>query len=153
MPFKSDSALQNIPLLKQPFKTQPQIENEDVIWSPPYTLLPVTRTNKRRALSLQEVELDDWFLILHIVTETCTICFMHEFNISFVFHIYNFWIDVLDLNQPFNWGAKIWEHFKWNSYEGFNLEDCTHRTSCNAKYVSRIVVIPAPLINLWCLVS
>ena len=30
MPFKPDLALQNIPLSKQPFKTQPQIENEDV---------------------------------------------------------------------------------------------------------------------------
>ena len=30
MPFKCDLALQNIPLSKQPFKTQPQIENEDV---------------------------------------------------------------------------------------------------------------------------
>ena len=30
MPFKRDLALQNIPLLTQPFKTQPQIENEDV---------------------------------------------------------------------------------------------------------------------------
>ena len=55
-----------------PSKTQPQIENEDVTWSPQYNML-VTRTNKRRALSLQEVELDGWFLILHIVLETCTI--------------------------------------------------------------------------------
>ena len=31
MPFKRDLALQNIPLSKQPFITQPQIENEDVI--------------------------------------------------------------------------------------------------------------------------
>ena len=45
--------------------------NEDITWSPQYNLL-VTRTNKRRALSLQEVELDGWFLILHIVLETCT---------------------------------------------------------------------------------
>ena len=30
MPFKHDLALQNIPLSKQPFKMQPQIENEDV---------------------------------------------------------------------------------------------------------------------------
>ena len=28
MPFKRNSALQKIPLSKQPFKTQPQIENE-----------------------------------------------------------------------------------------------------------------------------
>ena len=58
--------------LKTTFKTQPQIENEDTTWNPQYNLL-VTRTNKRRALSPQEVELDGWFLILHIVLETCTI--------------------------------------------------------------------------------
>ena len=64
-------ALQNIPLSKQPFQTQPQTENEDITWSPQCNL-PGTRTDKRRALSLQEVELDGWFLILHIVLETCT---------------------------------------------------------------------------------
>ena len=32
-----------------------------------------TRTNKRRALSLQKVELDGWFLTLYIVLKTCTI--------------------------------------------------------------------------------
>ena len=31
MPFKRDLALHNILLSKQPFETQPQIENEDVI--------------------------------------------------------------------------------------------------------------------------
>ena len=31
------------------------------------------------------------------------------------------WIDVLDLNRPFNWKAKIWEAFKMKlSYEGFH---------------------------------
>ena len=72
MPFKRNLALQNIPLSKQPFKMQPQIQIEDITWSPQYNL-PATRTNKRRASSLQEVELDGWFLILHIVLETCTI--------------------------------------------------------------------------------
>ena len=57
MPFKRDLALQNIPLSKQPLKTQLQIENEDVTWSPRYNM-PVTRINKRRALSLQEMGLD-----------------------------------------------------------------------------------------------
>src|ERR1700738_4496830 len=56
MPFKRDLALQNIPLSKQPFKTQPQIENEDVTRSPQYNL-PATITTKRRALSLQETQL------------------------------------------------------------------------------------------------
>ena len=72
MPFKCDLALQNIPLSKHPFKPQPQIENEDITRSPQYNL-PATRTNKRRALSLQEVELDGRFLILHIVMQTYTI--------------------------------------------------------------------------------
>ena len=33
MPFKHDSALQNIPLSNRRLKMQPQIENEDVTWS------------------------------------------------------------------------------------------------------------------------
>ena len=65
MPFKCDLVLQYIPLSKQPFIMQPQIENEDVTWSPQYNMT-ITRTNKWRALSLQEVELDSWFLILQI---------------------------------------------------------------------------------------
>ena len=57
MPFKRDVALRNTPLSKQPFKTQPQIENEDVTRRPQYNT-PVTRTNKHRELSLQDMELD-----------------------------------------------------------------------------------------------
>ena len=57
MPFKHELALQNTPPSKQPFKTQPQIENADVTLSSQYKL-PNTRTNKHRALSLQELELD-----------------------------------------------------------------------------------------------
>ena len=87
MPFNHDLALQNIPLSKRPFKTKPQSEHEDVTWSPRYNL-PTTRTNKRRALLLQEVELDGWFLILHIALETCTTLFMPMFYTSFVFHFY-----------------------------------------------------------------
>ena len=87
MPFKCDLALQNIPLSKQPFKTQPQIENEDVTWSPRYNF-HATRTNKRRAFSLQEVELDGWFLIIHTILETCTTLFMHKLNMKFRFHFY-----------------------------------------------------------------
>ena len=69
MPFKRDLALQNIPLSKQPFKTQPQIENEDVTWSPQYLICPPQEPTSIG----QEVELDGWFLILHYVLETCTI--------------------------------------------------------------------------------
>ena len=57
MHFKHDLALQNMPLSKQPFKTQLQIENEDVTWSPQYSM-SATKINKRRASSLQELELD-----------------------------------------------------------------------------------------------
>ena len=66
MPFIRNLAIQNIPLSEHPFKTQLQIENEDVTWSPQHNM-PATRTNKRRALSLQAVEFDGWFLILRIV--------------------------------------------------------------------------------------
>ena len=67
MPFERDLALQIIYLSKQPFKMQPQIENEDdATWSPQYNQ-PTTRPNEHRALLLQDVELDGWFLILHIV--------------------------------------------------------------------------------------
>ena len=72
MPFERDSALQNTPLSKQLFKTQPQIEHEDITSIPRYDM-PATRTNKRRALWLQEVELDGWFIFLHIVVKTCTV--------------------------------------------------------------------------------
>jgi hypothetical protein len=49
-------------------------------------ILHATRTNKRRALSLQESGVR-WSIL-------------------------NSWIDVLDLNQAFNWRAEIWEPFK-----------------------------------------
>ena len=110
-PFKRDLALQNIPLSQQPFKTQPQIENEDVTWSPRYNL-HVTRINKCRALSRQEVELDGWFLFLHVVLKTCTISFVHKFNTSFVFYFYILGSTSWILNQPFNWRAKIWVPLK-----------------------------------------
>ena len=71
MPFKCDLALQNMPFSKQPFKTQPLIEIEDITWSQQYNL-PAARTHKCMALSLQELELGCWFLILHIVLKTCT---------------------------------------------------------------------------------
>ena len=57
--------------LKKTLQNTTQIENDDVTWSPQYNV-HVTRIYKHRALSLQEVELHDWFLILHNVLETCT---------------------------------------------------------------------------------
>jgi hypothetical protein len=56
---------------------QPQIENENTTWSSQYNL-PATRTNKCMALSLQEVKLKGWFLILHNVLETYTIQFQAQ---------------------------------------------------------------------------
>ena len=121
MPFKHKLALQNNPLSKQPFITQPQIEKEDITWSPQYNM-PIIRTNKRRALSLQEVELDGRFLILHIVLETCTILVMYKSNTSFAFRFHilgltcwiwtNHSIKTLKFDSP----------SKWHSNEGFKLE-------------------------------
>ena len=61
----------------QPFKMQPQIENEQVTWSPQYNVL-ATRINKRRAVSLQEVELE-WLILnpshlywQHVPYNSCT---------------------------------------------------------------------------------
>ena len=75
MPFNCDLALQNIPLPKQPFKTQPQIENEGVTLLEVLDIIcpPQEPTSVGRALSLQEVELNGWFLLFHIVLQTCII--------------------------------------------------------------------------------
>jgi hypothetical protein len=87
MPFERDLAqVQNIPLSKQPFNMQPQLVNEDVTWSLQYKM-HVTRTNKRRALSLQEMELDGWFLILHMVPKTCTIYSLYFISIFLNWHL------------------------------------------------------------------
>ena len=102
---------------------QPQIGNEDVVWSP-WCNMPTTRTNERRALSLQEVELDGWFLILHIVLETCTIWFMHEFRMSFVFHFYVLRLTSWIWTGPSTEELKFESPSKRKSYEGFNLEHC-----------------------------
>jgi hypothetical protein len=56
---------------------QPQIEKEDIIWSPQYNML-ATRINKRKALPPLEMELDGPYLILHIVLETRTIYFLAQ---------------------------------------------------------------------------
>ena len=127
MPFKRDLALQIIPLSKQPFKTQPPIENEEVTWSPQYNL-HVTRTNKRRALSLQKVESHDWFLILHIVLELCTIYFIHKFDMSFVFHFYILGLTSWIWTSVSTEGLKFESPSKWNSYEGFNLDHWFHHS-------------------------
>ena len=93
---------------------------EDITWSPQYNL-HATRTNKRRALSLQEVEVDAWFLILHIVLETCTTSFKHKFNMSFICHFYTIglmcWIwtnlqlkrwSLKALQNELIWGLQTW---------------------------------------------
>jgi hypothetical protein len=45
--------------LKTTLQTQPQIENKDDVTQSPQYNLRTTRTNKCRASSLQEAELDD----------------------------------------------------------------------------------------------
>jgi len=76
MPFKCDPALQNIPLSKQPFKpVNPKLKMKTSLQVFNIAYLAQEPTSKHRALSIQEVELDDGFSILHIVLETCT---MHD---------------------------------------------------------------------------
>ena len=58
-----------------------------------------------------------WFILLHIVLQTCTIWFMHQFNMSFVLHFY-----ILGLTS---W---IWTNpSKWNSREASILNVACHR--------------------------
>ena len=117
MHFKFDLALQNIPLSKQSFKPQPQIENEDITWNPQYNM-PTTETNKRRSLSLQEVELDGWFLIFRIVLEhmyhIIHAQLSYEFCVSFLYY----WIRT----NPSSEKLKYESPSKWNSYAAFDLE-------------------------------
>ena len=136
MPFKRDSALQNIPLSKQPFKPQSQIEIKDVTWSPQCNP-PATRTNKRRALSLQDVDLHGWLLILHIVLEMRTIQFMHQFNTSFVFHFYILGLTSWIWTDPSTGELNYESPSKWNSYEGLNL--IKHRRAWKRKQITPIV--------------
>ena len=136
MPFKCDLALQNIPLSKQHFKTQSEIENEDVTWNPQYNP-PITRTNKRRAVSLQEVEFDGCFLILHTVLETCTVQFMHKFNMSLIFYFYILRLTSWVWTDPFNWIAEIWEPFKMKLIWG--LQSWTLKGRLHSRYA---LIIP-----------
>ena len=125
--------------------TQPKIENEDVTWSPQYNM-PATRTNKRRALSLQTIELDGWFLILHIYCKhvSCNSC------TTIIRVLYSFLyssIDVLDLNQPFSWRAENWEPFKMKLIWG--LQSWTlgkgHYYAYDTKHLKRCSIQPSNL--------
>ena len=89
--------------------------------------MPVTRTNKHRALPLQEVELDGWFLILYIVLDTCTIWFVHKFYMSFVFRFHILELMSWIWTTPSTKGLKFESPSKGNSYEGFNID---HRLPC-----------------------
>ena len=114
MPFKCDLALQNILFSKQPFKTLSQIENEDVTWSLQCNMVHIllsTRTNRHRALSIQ-VELDGWFLVLHIVLTTCIIYFMHKFNMNFVCRFYILGLTSWIWTSSSTERPKFWEPFK-----------------------------------------
>ena len=100
---------------------QPHIENEDVTWSPQYNML-VTRTNKRRGLPLQEVELARW--LIHNSSH-CTGNMYHPYDSctrlikSFVFHFY-----ILGPTSRI-WTNPSTEELKFESpsiYEDSNLE-------------------------------
>ena len=99
-----------------------------------YFNLPATRTNKCRALSLQEVELDGRFWILHNVLETCTTQFMHKFNMSFVFRFYILGLMSWIWTNPSTEALKFKSPSKWNSYEGFDLEDWLETPKLTYKY-------------------
>ena len=104
MPFKCDLALRNIPSENNSTKRNPKLKMKTSLEVLNINLF-ATGTNKRMELSLQEVGLDGSFFILYVVLKTCTISFMHKFNMSFFLSLISFlysWIDVLDLNQPFN---------------------------------------------------
>ena len=95
------------------------MQNEDVAWSPQYSL-PATRTNKRRALSPQEVEyrtVDSWFFTLYwkrVPYDSCTsLIWVLYYN-----HVF------LDWTGPSTEALSFKSPSKWNSYEGFNLEHC-----------------------------
>ena len=89
MAFKCDLDLQNIPLSKQPLKMQPHIKNENITWSSQYNLTGA-RTNKCKALLIQEVGLDGWFLILtlywkHVPCNSCTsLTWVLDFHSTFL---------------------------------------------------------------------
>ena len=57
--LKSESPSKYTSLKHNPSKRNPKLKIEDVTWSPQCALLG-TRTNKHKALSKQEVELDGW---------------------------------------------------------------------------------------------
>ena len=65
---------------------------------------------------------------------------MPKFNTSFVF-LYS-WIDVLDLNQPFNWKAEIWEPFKMKLIWGLQSWPLVGAHCCS--YVSWVITNPSP---------
>ena len=100
--------------LKTTLQNAAQIENEDVTWSPQYNTL-ATRTNKRRALSLQEVESNRWYLNLHFVLETCTIWFMHKCSMSLTFHFYILGLTSWIWTNPSTEELKFESLSKWNS--------------------------------------
>ena len=57
-PFKRDLALQNIPLSKQPFYTQPPIENEDITWNPQYHM------------HVKHCSYENWSVRFHLILES-----------------------------------------------------------------------------------
>ena len=127
MPFERDWALQNIPSLSQNNSSK----RNPKLWMMTKTTLlevlnlicPATGVNKRiRTLSLPEVELDGWFLILRVVLETCTMWFMHKFW-------YEFWVSIsifLDWRLGFERDLRCETHMRASI---LNIAPCFHPSS------------------------
>ena len=117
-PFKIHS-LKNNPLKHNPkLKTKTPFKILNII-------CPPQDPTKRRALSLQEVELDGWFLIFSHSTRNMY-HIMHawvwyEFCVSFYILELTSWI----WTNPSPKGLEFENPSKWNLYEGFNLEHCS----------------------------
>ena len=94
-------------------------------------ICPATGPHMCRALSLQEVELDGSFLILHTILKTWTIYMSLYVSLymSFVFHLYILGLTAWIWTNLSIGGLKFENPSKWNSYEGLNLDHFLGRSS------------------------
>ena len=122
IPLSKPSSLQNA--------THPKLKNEDVTWSPQYNM-PATRTNKHcRALPLQEVEVDAWFLSLHIVQEH-VYHIIHaqvqcEFCISFVYIFLDGRLVFEPARQLNDWNLRALQNETHMRASILNTDCCAH---------------------------
>ena len=96
--------------LKQTFTMRPRIENEDITWSPQYMIIcpPQQPTSLGHCYYKKKWTwmVDSSFFTLywkHVPYNSCTSSIWVDVSFLFLYA----WIDVLDLNQPFNWSAKM----------------------------------------------